>query len=1016
MDLFLTQLAELCRSERTHPKWVVVPSHALGHTLGERLVLGGTAWANLRFTTPLDVALQMAAPFLVERGIEPAADEVGPALVMRLLLDLPASVPRYFRRLAEQPKMAEALWATIHELRMADVSAAALTPATFVSADKHAELSALLAAYEAHLAARHLADSADVYRQAFDHLDVGPVVAGDLRIELPGIIWSPLEQRLLQALPGTRLTPRALALPGLPPIGSPAASQAPKPRSDAERLAYLLRPSEAPAPLSDGSLVMFRAGGREAEVEEVLRRVLRDGLPLDHVEMACAQAEHMVLLWEKAQRYEVPVTIGPGLPVTLTRPARALLAFCDWIEGGFAAGALRRMLQSGDVRLDLEDGPSAGQAARLLARSDATWGRQTYAVALAGLAASSRARAADEETDDEARQRLLERAGQAERLAQWLDGLLRSVPEVRDNAIALSAVLDACIGFVRNVAARASELDGAAGVVLVEALESLKALGDLERSPRAALGLVRHQVEMLTVGGDRARPGHLFVTTLRAAGYSGRSHTFVVGLEKGRVFPALLEDAVLLDAERVALSPALATSQDRASEALHAVVTRLAALGGRVCLSFSCRDLRGHRETFPSWLMLQALRLLKPGRDWTYRELNAELGEPVSAVPATAEQALAETGWWLVHLNGAGSSALPAVHAAFPWLAQGEVAEAARESDAFTVYDGFVPEAGPRLDPRQSGRVVSATALEGLAKCPFSYFLQRGLGLEAIEDAEPDCDRWIDPMTRGSLLHGLYADILREVRQRGERADPRLHGERLRELGEASLAAHRALVPPPSEHVFRNECEEILNDLALFLKLDADERGREAVGFEVSFGAGPSEGEPLAQADPVTIELAPGLKFRLRGRIDRIDRLANGDHEVVDYKTGWYVPAQFDGTFIGGRLLQHALYAVAASQLLSKRDAQARVTSGSYYLPTVRGQAQRVICPPVSRDQLAAVLGDLFDVLAAGAFVHAENERDCRYCDFGAACGSDAFAHGRRKIANPANVVLDPFRRLGAHE
>lgn len=263
MDLFLTQLAELCRSERTRPKWVVVPSHALGHTLGERLVLGGTAWANLRFTTPLDIALQMAAPFLVERGIEPAADEVGPALVMRLLLDLPTSVPRYFRRLAEQPKMAEALWATIHELRMAGVPAAELAPAAFVSADKHAELSALLTAYEAHLAGRHLADSADVYREALGHLDVGPVLAGDLRIELPGVIWSPLEQRLLEALPGTRVTPRALGLPGLPPprrLASPAVLDAPAPRSDAERLAFLLRPTEAPAPLSDGSLAMFGPG------------------------------------------------------------------------------------------------------------------------------------------------------------------------------------------------------------------------------------------------------------------------------------------------------------------------------------------------------------------------------------------------------------------------------------------------------------------------------------------------------------------------------------------------------------------------------------------------------------------------------------------------------------------------------------------------------------------------------------------------------------------------------------
>jgi hypothetical protein len=66
-------------------------SHALGQTLGERLALEGTNWANLRFTTPLDLALQMAAPFLVDRGIAPAVDQVSATLIMRLLLDLPAA-------------------------------------------------------------------------------------------------------------------------------------------------------------------------------------------------------------------------------------------------------------------------------------------------------------------------------------------------------------------------------------------------------------------------------------------------------------------------------------------------------------------------------------------------------------------------------------------------------------------------------------------------------------------------------------------------------------------------------------------------------------------------------------------------------------------------------------------------------------------------------------------------------------------------------------------------------------
>ena len=57
-DPFVAQLHELCRAEPTRAKWVFVPGHGLGHTLGERLVREGTSWANLRVTPPLDLALR----------------------------------------------------------------------------------------------------------------------------------------------------------------------------------------------------------------------------------------------------------------------------------------------------------------------------------------------------------------------------------------------------------------------------------------------------------------------------------------------------------------------------------------------------------------------------------------------------------------------------------------------------------------------------------------------------------------------------------------------------------------------------------------------------------------------------------------------------------------------------------------------------------------------------------------------------------------------------------------------
>src|SRR5512137_866819 len=120
-DPFVVHLASLCRTHPTRAMWVFVPAHSIGLTLGDRLAREGCDWANLRFVTPLDIATRMAAPFLLERGIDPSEEPLGPALMMRLLLDLPEK-EGYFRPMAQHSSMADALWRTVRELRYAGVS------------------------------------------------------------------------------------------------------------------------------------------------------------------------------------------------------------------------------------------------------------------------------------------------------------------------------------------------------------------------------------------------------------------------------------------------------------------------------------------------------------------------------------------------------------------------------------------------------------------------------------------------------------------------------------------------------------------------------------------------------------------------------------------------------------------------------------------------------------------------------------------------------------------------------
>ncbi len=96
------------------------------------------------------------------------------------------------------------------------------------------------------------------------------------------------------------------------------------------------------------------------------------------------------------------MTLGPGIPAAATRPGRALIGFCDWIETDFSAGHLRRLLQSGDMGIEPDDeGFSAGQAARTLARAEAGWGRATYDLSLGLFQHSQESRAQDPDLSDD---------------------------------------------------------------------------------------------------------------------------------------------------------------------------------------------------------------------------------------------------------------------------------------------------------------------------------------------------------------------------------------------------------------------------------------------------------------------------------------------------------------------------------------------------------------------------------------------------------------------------------------
>ena len=131
---------------------------------------------------------------------------------------------------------------------MAGVKSVDLKSEAFESPAKHAELTALLASYEQFLTTSNRGDMAGVYEEAVKHPDWCPIQPEDCWTELPDTIWTPLQRALMDAMPGERLLPRALEIPGSTTPRRLSAQKVERvtPSADAAPLAFLLAPASAP--------------------------------------------------------------------------------------------------------------------------------------------------------------------------------------------------------------------------------------------------------------------------------------------------------------------------------------------------------------------------------------------------------------------------------------------------------------------------------------------------------------------------------------------------------------------------------------------------------------------------------------------------------------------------------------------------------------------------------------------------------------------------------------------------
>ncbi|MGI6209892.1 MAG: PD-(D/E)XK nuclease family protein, partial [Anaerolineae bacterium] len=295
------------------------------------------------------------------------------------------------------------------------------------------------------------------------------------------------------------------------------------------------------------------------------------------------------------------------------------------------------------------------------------------------------------------------------------------------------------------------------------------------------------------------------------------------------------------------------------------------------------------------------------------------------------------------------------------------------------------------------GHLWSASRLNRYGLCPYSFFANHILGLEAM----PDPEAGLDAMVRGSLLHRLLETLFRRASAEGLAptvADEPALIRRLEEVAEAALADAPERYGFLSGPLWQHEKAELVRLVAALVRHECEENGTQCQFYplrqELRFGL------PGGDLPPLEVRDEDGNCLRMQGVIDRLDCNADGDLRLVDYKSG-STPISANDVKTG-RALQTALYALAAEQLLGQRVVE------SYYLhlPTRERSGRLTLPSGASQDEMVQRAAEAALSFAAGAragrFPISPNTQGCRLCDAADLCRADRHARAKARQVAPA--------------
>lgn len=960
------------------------------------------------------------------------------------------------------PGFTRALRRTLTEIRLADLPLDLLHES---GGPRGKDLSAIGTRYADALARHSISDVADLFSRATKTVEqTSPLLTRGSVILLDVAIHTAAERAFIAAL--VQASPNIIAT--VPPHDSESLQTLTRLKFKRKSTCTVEAPSQLDRlrdglfadsrsderPESDGTVTYFSAPGEGREAVEIARLVLREaerGIAFDRIAVALRSPMAYVAHLETAfRRANIPIHLARGT-VRPDPSGRAFLALLACTAEKLSARRFAEYLSLGQV-------PAQTVTSQLLVIPD----DETLAVFAATTDSDNEAAGPDTVPVREPwrwEELIVEAAvvGGTDRWERRLRGLAEEFAVKRRGA-AIEDPSSVDVVFLDREIARLADLTAFALPTIrhLDALRTCTTWGDwipqLEvlatatlHAPERVLAVLSELRPLRDVGPvsvtdvyrtlkDRLttlhrRPpadrfGRIFVAPIE--GLRGRSFdvVFVPGLAE-RAFPQRArEDPLLLDADRARLSENLTVQRDRVRRERLLLQLAIGGAAKRIYVSYPRMEVREARPRVSSFYALDIARATRgdiPAYDALERDardaVRASMAWPAPPDARNAIDALEHDlatfrrlleldpsqahgrAQYLLRLNAPLGRALRARHVRW-------------EVDTWQKQDGLIIKDRSQralLDPYTlTEKAYSPSILQRFARCPYQFYLA-GIQRLHVREEPPPIER-MDARLRGTLLHEMYAAILRQLQQHGLLPVTADNWTSAEQIADAQMdriaAAYRDDLAPAISAVWDADVQRLRMDIRLWLHdLITVTREWLPLHVELGFGVGLDNRDPASGPDPIAVT---ELRYLVKGAMDVVERAVRGPRvRVTDFKTG--VSRLRRNTLVqGGELLQPVLYSLALEQLVD-----APVAGGRLWFATLRGRSAEHFVPldRRTRDAAAQTLSTIDDAVRGGFLPAAPKPEACGHCEFTLICGPYEEERVLRK-KQATLAAVDDVRRL----